>query len=441
MRPEFKISASYFVVALIWIFFSDTFLISVVKMDAYLLSSLQTFKGVAFVASTALFFHVFLRREFRAKRVDQTAIEQSQQSFRYLFLNNPLPMWVYDPQTLAFLSVNDTAVARYGYSREEFLTMTLKDIRSPEEVRRLMENIQQTDGPALQFSGEWEHRMKNGEFITVEIISHKLDFEGQSGILVVAHDVTERKLLEAELEDNRELHQKLQTENEMRVLRNRFIAMVSHEFRNPLTTISMTNSILERYYDQLDNDRKREHFQTVDYEIKRLRDMTDDLLSFMHSEFIGDEFSVKAIDLFPLCEDVVEEIQLNAGTTREIVFDADCTEAIVAADPKLMRYAIVNLLSNAVKYSPDASRIWLRLYCEPDRVFVVVKDEGIGIPEENITQLFEPFYRAANVGRIPGNGLGLAIVKQAIDLHGGDLRVTSKVNEGSEFTIELKKTS
>ncbi len=437
MLPEARISAAYFIIALIWIFFSDTLLITMFNVDARTLSSLQTFKGIFFISATSAFFYILLRREFRSKRQDQAVIEQSRESFRYLFLHNPLPMWVYDPEILAFLSVNDTAIARYGYSREEFLGMTLKDIRPPEEVKRLLENVRQ-ERSALQFSGEWKHWLKDGTIITVEIISHRLDFEGRPGVLVIAQDVTERKRLESELEDKRDLHQKLQTENEMRALRNRFVSMISHEFRNPLATITMTNSILQRYYDRLEADRKREHFETVEREVRRLQDMTDDLLAFMHSEFTGQEFHAEPVDLFALCEDVVEETQHNAGTTREIIFHAECREILIPADPKLMRYALINLLSNAVKYSPDGSRVWLRLACEADQVFVSVKDEGIGIPQAYLPQLFDPFYRAPNVGRIPGNGLGLAIVKQAIDLHGGNLKVSSQVNEGSEFTIELK---
>jgi PAS domain S-box-containing protein len=108
-----------------------------------------------------------------------------------LFANNPLPMWVYDLETLAFLEVNHAATERYGYSRDEFLAMRITDIRPPEDVPRLQTQVAQTR-PALQHSHVWRHRLKNGQIIQVDITSHVLDFAGRKAALVVAQDVTER---------------------------------------------------------------------------------------------------------------------------------------------------------------------------------------------------------------------------------------------------------
>ena len=120
------------------------------------------------------------------------ALLVSEASFRLLFANNPLPMWVYAPDTLQFIEVNDTALANYGYTRAEFLAMTIADIRPPEELPRLRASLQQ-ERPALQRSGEWRHRLKDGRLIDVEIISHRFEFVGRGAVLVVAFDITERK--------------------------------------------------------------------------------------------------------------------------------------------------------------------------------------------------------------------------------------------------------
>lgn len=125
-----------------------------------------------------------------------------------LFTANPLPMWVYDPQTLRFPEVNQAAEAHYGYTREEFLQMRTTDIRPPEDVPRLLEDLE-APRPALQFSGEWRHRTKDGRILHVEVTSHTLEWEGRPAVLVMAHDVTERRRVEAALRESEELFRSL----------------------------------------------------------------------------------------------------------------------------------------------------------------------------------------------------------------------------------------
>ncbi len=133
-----------------------------------------------------------------AQRQAEAILRRSEQNFRNLFANNPLPMWVYDRDSLMFLDVNEAAIAHYGYSREEFLSMRITDIRPVEDVPRLLQSvIQKRD--LLQFAGEWRHRRKNGDIFDVEITSHILEFNGSEAVLVVAQDISERKQAEAEL--------------------------------------------------------------------------------------------------------------------------------------------------------------------------------------------------------------------------------------------------
>ncbi len=143
-----------------------------------------------------------LRRAIRyaiERQQARTAFRQSEASFRRLFANNPLPMWVYDLQTLRFLEVNDAAVDHYGYSRGEFLGMTIADIRPSDDLPVLLENLKQAR-PELQHSGPWRHRRKDGTLIDVAIASHLFDFAGRQAALVVAEDITERKQAEEALQ-------------------------------------------------------------------------------------------------------------------------------------------------------------------------------------------------------------------------------------------------
>lgn len=122
---------------------------------------------------------------------DRGTVNETGEHFRNLFMNHPLPMWVFDVETLRFLEVNEAAIFHYGYSREEFLQMTIKDIRPPEEVGRLLADIAQSPR-GLDRAGIWKHKKKDGTLIDVEITSHELQYAGRDAKLVLAHDVTER---------------------------------------------------------------------------------------------------------------------------------------------------------------------------------------------------------------------------------------------------------
>lgn len=134
------------------------------------------------------------------KRAEEE-LRKSEERYRYLFQNNPYPMWIYDRKTLAFLDVNEAAITKYGYSHQEFLNMTIVDIRPSQDVEQLMKNLAQPRQPLEQSDG-WRHRLKDGTVIPVEITSHTIEIDGHESALVLAQDVTARKRAEAQLERN-----------------------------------------------------------------------------------------------------------------------------------------------------------------------------------------------------------------------------------------------
>jgi PAS domain S-box-containing protein len=141
--------------------------------------------------------------EIVRRRTLERRQQESEQQYRLLFAGNPHPMWVYDLETLAFLAVNDAAISHYGYSRDEFLAMTIKDIRPPEHIKALLRSVAVvTEG--VNKVGVWLHRLKDGRIIEVEITTHTLIFGNRQAVLVLAYDITERNQLERQLRENEE---------------------------------------------------------------------------------------------------------------------------------------------------------------------------------------------------------------------------------------------
>ncbi|MCU0236670.1 MAG: PAS domain S-box protein [Acidobacteria bacterium] len=128
----------------------------------------------------------------------EESLRESEVKYRHMFANNPQPMWIYDLETLAFLEVNGAAIQHYGYTRKEFLAMTLKDIRPAEDIPALLKDVEQTRR-VLNPAGEWRHRKKNGEIIQVEIVSHSVVFNGRQARHVLVNDISERKRAEMAL--------------------------------------------------------------------------------------------------------------------------------------------------------------------------------------------------------------------------------------------------
>ena len=197
VQPAVRISLLFALFGGAWILLSDKLLGSIIA-DIPTITVIEIYKGWLFVAVSAILIYVLLQNELKAREIVKEELSESKETYYYLFANHPHPMWIYDLQTLAFLEVNQAATAKYGYTREEFLQMTIKDIRPPQELPRLMENLSQKR-MELEYSEGWQHRLKDGSTIDVSITSHTIQFNAREAALVVAQDITDRKRSEEKL--------------------------------------------------------------------------------------------------------------------------------------------------------------------------------------------------------------------------------------------------
>jgi len=229
----------------------------------------------------------------------------------------------------------------------------------------------------------------------------------------------------------------LAKERELNELKSRIVATVSHEYRTPLTTILSSVELLEHYASDWTQERKQKHFQRIHASIERLTQLVNDVLFINQAEARSLEFNPEPLDVEQLVREVVEEFRLDAAAQQAIIVECqgECDNAFL--DKNLLRLILKNLLSNAIKYSPKESQILLELVFKHSEVVFRLSDQGIGIPPADQAQLFNAFFRGSNIGTIPGVGLGLLIVKECVNLHEGEIAVSSEVGVGTTFTVIL----
>jgi signal transduction histidine kinase len=245
----------------------------------------------------------------------------------------------------------------------------------------------------------------------------------------VQTDVTEIVETQLRIQDALQL---AQNANQMK---NRFISMVSHEFRTPLAVIRSTAETLRDFYDRMNAEQRLRRFMTIDAQIARIGAMLEDLLTLGKLESSSVTLSQELLDLNTWLDSLLEEF-VAAHQTHRIATQIE-QELLVVADRTLLRQILTNLLSNAIKYSGASNLVELKVWKVDRELWMEVRDYGIGIPTEDLDHLFTEFKRASNVGTIQGTGLGLVIVHRAVSLQGGTIDIQSTLGTGTTVTISM----
>ena len=378
-----------------------------------------------------------MARDITERNAVETALRESEERYRLLFESNPHPIWVYDLDNLAFLAVNQSAILNYGYSREEFLAMTIRDIRPSEEIPALLENVSEPSSGIVN-AGTWKHQKKNGEIIDVEITSHKLIFAGRDAKVVLANDVTERKRSENAIKLlNEDLERRtIQLEAANKEL-EAFSYSVSHDMRAPLRAIDgFSRILLEDHSENLDDDATRV-IAVIRSNTQNMGRLIDDLLAF--SRLGRKPIERLQIDMKGLAHDVVAQMS-SADSASAPQFDLrPLNEA--HGDPAMIRQVFVNLVSNAAKYARTSNPAQIEIggYSKNGDNVYYVKDNGVGFDMSYANKLFGVFQRLHSAEEFEGTGVGLAIVQRIIHRHGGRVWADGKVNEGATFYFTLPK--
>jgi signal transduction histidine kinase len=246
-------------------------------------------------------------------------------------------------------------------------------------------------------------------------------------------------LLEAEKNklENERIRQALTREKELNELKTRIVRTISHEYRTPLTIISLAIDLLESQNGRLNEEQKQICFRQIRTATQHMVNLVEDALIVNQAESDEIEFNPSYINIVNLCQQLVSNFQLNINEQQKIIFiNENCPEQVYL-DQTLVYQILSNLLSNAIKYSPNGGLINFQLTSNDEKICFEIQDRGIGIPPEEQSHIFECFHRATNVGTLSGTGLGLTIVKKCVDIHRGEVSFQSTLNLGTTFIVKL----
>lgn len=435
MKPALRIALTYAVFSAGYILVSDWIVLLLSHNDSALMTRWQSLKGLAFIVGSAGIIFVLVLRYARERDAAQARLDEARSSFEMLFERTPLPIYVYDVDSLRFLAVNQAMVDEYGFPREEILQMTLADIRPQDDVEKLKLHLARIRPHS--YTGQSRHLRKDGTLMDVEIISHPAQFQGHEARLAVAANITVRKIAE------RAMVEAFEARTEAERDKGRFLATISHEMRTPLNAIT---GFLTLFAGEKDADRRKEYLGIVEKS-------SDQLLGLVERFVQASELSSRAakphrseVDLAEFLKGIAGELP-QAARRRGIAFR-------VALDPALPERGQIDalrleetlqiLVGNAIKFSHGGT-IELRADVERGEgvraiLKIAVSDEGIGIPPEQQARVFESFYQVDQslTREYGGTGLGLFVARQLCDLMGAGISVTSELGKGSTFTVSLE---
>lgn len=233
------------------------------------------------------------------------------------------------------------------------------------------------------------------------------------------------------------IQRRLAQEKELSELKLGFFSMVSHEFRTPLSIILGSAQLLAENNNQQADEKKLKNINRILSSAKLMTQLLTDILMLTRAEAGKLECQRKSLDLEYFCLNLIEDIQLSNAAKHPINFTSETKISHANLDEKLLYSILGNLLSNALKYSPEGTPIDFILSTEQKNVIFQIKDQGIGIDERQLGQVFEPFFRGTNVETIVGTGLGLAVVKKCVELHQGEISIHSELGVGTIFTVKI----
>jgi PAS domain S-box-containing protein len=369
----------------------------------------------------------------------ENKIRTSEERYRLLSENSNDVVAIYNLQG-EFIYVSPSCETVLGYTSDELMGKSIVSmlVKNDEDKMYVTNKILGLSVDKIPRKFTHKIQTKAGIEKVLEVWIKPIFKQGEiDAIQSASRDVTERESL------LKELKLSLEKERELNELRTMFVSTASHQFRTPLTVIQSGVELMEMYVENLTDDKQKpfkKQFTKIQAEVERLQSLMNDVLLLGRANADRTPFNPETGDLVAFCTNIAEE-KYNATVTadRKILINVTGQPAPADFDPKLLGHAIENIISNGYKYSDDGN-ILMDISFHPNKVNIAITDFGIGIPEEDQKNLFQPFYRATNTDDFEGTGLGLSVVKEFIEQHKGNIFVKSQLNKGTTITIQIPLT-
>ena len=343
---------------------------------------------------------------------------------------------------------NDHCTAITGFKTNEVYARRLSDVVLPESERKsfatLIDRVLN-----LESVSNYETNIctKDGRILTCLLsATPQLTSTGHAiGITFVGQDITElieyRRTLEEKIEERTaELRLALQKEKELVEMKSRFVSIASHEFRTPLSSILFATNFLKDYHSRIYEHQRNAKLDNIVSHVSHMTSMLDDVLNYGKSSTGTVNLSTAVVKVKDFVFKICEEATHSAKGSHLVIQEIQNAPAEIVTDERLLRSILSNLITNAIKFSPGKEKVIVSIAEVGDHVEISVKDEGIGIPKDELDNIFEPFLRGKNAESIPGTGLGLSITKNAVELLKGKLHAESQLDSGTVFKVLIPRS-
>ena len=334
------------------------------------------------------------------------------------------------------INVNNTAIDQLATSKKQLLGSNLSSIFSAKSYRdeyyRHRNSVIET-GDNKHFECEIKRFDRTVFYALIESSVVKDTKNNFKHFFLILSDISIQK------DKEQKIAMALLKEKELNEMKSQFITIASHEFRTPLSTILTSSELIEKYNKPKDESKRENHFRKIRTSVQRLKEILMDFMSASEIERGKIKNNPESFNLIEVTENLIEEIVSYNGT-HHVTYKHVGSYHTLFLDKIHLKAAMTNLLVNAYKYSPDGGLIEITTQQnKPGNLIISIKDQGIGIPENDKQYIFEKFYRAGNAETIQGTGLGLNITQRLITLMGGTVSFLSKENKGSIFYIKFEK--
>ncbi|MDX1543910.1 MAG: PAS domain-containing sensor histidine kinase [Christiangramia sp.] len=376
------------------------------------------------------------------------------------------------------VAANAAAQAMFGYEEGELIDQHL-DILIPKEYHHSHHHhfdnfLDKSEKRQMGHGRDLYGVKKDGTHFPVEAGLNPFKIDGEDYVMSLVIDISVRKEtqrqireLNTQLEDKikvrtrelretvgnleeeikrrkeaeRKIKDALQKEKELNELKTKFLSLVSHEFKTPLSGILTSATLTEKYTKEEQQEKREKHLATIRNKVHYLNNILNDFLSIERLDSGKGQYKYTTFSLKRLINEVVYNANITLKDGQEIIYPKDIDDITLHQDEKILELILSNLLGNAIKYSPEDTTIKFDVQINGENIIFEVKDQGRGIPEKDKKHIFERYFRAENALLDQGTGIGLNIAKAHLENLNGSIHFTSKENVGTKFIVEIPITN